>query len=158
MSIAFGSSFPPPSLSLEASGPSNSTVTSSMTVVSSPSTWKRATADLSATFVWGYDTVAILDPEDYYDFEHGVLPAGQLLRFSADAQEPGFVLCDLDDPRTVERRALPAGRVLRQLPWCFATRLQAVVAASDYQRLTTDAERPSRLRRLARYFLSPFAA
>lgn len=116
---------------------------------SSQTTWRRVIADLHVTFVWAYDTVAILD--DYYDSETGVLPSGQLLRFSGITEEsPDHVLCDLDDCRFVESACLPSGRVLRHGILCRATRLQAVLSLGDYQSLTTPAERPSRIARLIR--------
>ncbi len=111
--------------------------------------WRRVLADLSVTYVWAYDTAAILD--DYYDSEMGILPAGQLVRFSAVAEEdPNYIICDLDNCRFIERTQLPQGRIFRFRPWCSATRLQAVIAVSDYKALTADAVRPSWWRRLFR--------
>ena len=116
---------------------------------SSRATWRRTIADLDVTFVWAYDTIAILD--EYYDSEAGVLPSGQLLRFSAITEEsPDHVLCDLDDCRFVESACLPSGRVLRHGMLCRATRLQAVLLRGDYQSATTPAERPSWFARLIR--------
>ena len=116
---------------------------------SSQATWRRTIADLDVTFVWAYDTVAILD--DYYDSEAAVLPSGQLLRFSAITEEsPDHVLCDLDDCRFVESACLPGGRLLRNGMLCRATRLQAVLSLGDYQSATMPAERPPWLIRLIR--------
>lgn len=108
------------------------------------------TADLPVTFVWAYDTSAILP--DYYDSEVGILPAGQFVMFSETAELPGHLLCDLDDPSFVESVALPRGRIQRFRPWCFATRLQAVLGAPQYHNLTVPADRPSWSRRLLRLF------
>ena len=106
-------------------------------------------ADLDVTFVWAYDTIAILD--DYYDSEMGVLPSGQLLRFSAITEEsPDHVICDLDDCRFVESACLPSGRVFRWGPFCRDTPLQVVLSLSDYQSLTAPAERPPWFARLFR--------
>lgn len=110
--------------------------------------WRRVLSNLSVTYVWAYDTAAILD--DYDDSETGTLPAGQLIKFSAVSEDPEHLLCDLDDPKMVERTQLPRGRVMRFRPWCFATRLQVIVAAADYERLTTATERVSWLRRFFR--------
>lgn len=110
--------------------------------------WRRTTAEVPATFVWAYDTTAILP--DYYDSEIGKLPAGQLIMFSEFADESGHYLCDLDDPSFVERVSLPVGRIQRFRPFCFATRLQVVLEADHYRNLTTAAQRPSRLKRLLR--------
>jgi hypothetical protein len=113
----------------------------------SPSTheWRRTSFDLRVTLVWAYDTTAILP--DYDDSKSALLPAGQLLLFSAMADAPGHYLCDLDDPSFVERAALPKGRVQRFRPFCFATRLQAVLTADDYHIHTTPAARPARWHR-----------
>ncbi|MCB1277460.1 hypothetical protein [Prosthecobacter sp.] len=113
-----------------------------------PSHWRRVLANLSVTYVWAYDTTAILD--DYYDSEMGTLPAGQLIKFSAVSEQPDYILCDLDDPRMIERTQLSKGRVMRFRPWCFATRLQAVIAAADYEGLAIETERASWLRRFFR--------
>lgn len=110
--------------------------------------WRRVLRDLPVTFVWAYDTAAILP--DYDDSEPGMLPAGQLISFAEAAEDPGHYLCDLDDPAWVEKVALPRGRVMRYRPWCSATRLQAVLEAEHFHRLTTAAVRPSRWRRLVR--------
>lgn len=110
--------------------------------------WRRADFDLPVMFVWAYDTIAILP--DYEDSEPGTLPAGQLVSCAEVTEDPGHFLCDLDDPTFVERAALPAGRVMRLRPWCFATRLQVVLQAEDLLTLTTPAERTSRWRRLLR--------
>lgn len=112
------------------------------------SEWRRTTCELPVTFVWAYDTTAILP--DYYDSETGTLPAGQFIMFSEVAEDPGHYLCDLDDPSFVESVSLPTGRIQRFRPWCFATRLQAVLEADHYRTLTTAADRPSWLRRLFR--------
>lgn len=112
--------------------------------------WRRVLANLPVTYVWAYDTVAILD--DYFDSETGILATGQLIRFSAVADDSNFFICDLDDSRFIERTQLPRGRIQRFRPWCFATRLQAVVAATDYETLTTGAERPTRWQRFLRRF------
>jgi hypothetical protein len=103
-------------------------------------TWRRVLTDLSVTYVWAYDTVAILD--DYYDSQPGILPSGQLIMFSAVADDLQHFICDLEDPRCVERRQLPRGRMFRFRPWCFTTRLQAVVAASDFHTLTAGTADP----------------
>lgn len=110
--------------------------------------WRLVLCDLPVTFVWAYDTTAILP--DYDDSEAGTLPAGQLVSFAEVAEDPGHFLCDLDDPAWVEKAALPRGRVMRFRPWCFATRLQVVLEAEDFHTLTTAAERPSRWRRRVR--------
>lgn len=110
--------------------------------------WRLVLSDLPVTFVWAYDTAAIL-PE-YDDSEAGTLPAGQFVSFAEVTEDPGHFLCDLDDPAWVEKAALPRGRVMRFRPWCFATRLQVVLQAEDFYKLTTAAERPSRWRRLVR--------
>ncbi len=110
--------------------------------------WRRVSSDLPVIFVWAYDTAAILD--DYYDSEPGTLPAGQLILFSAVAEDPAHYLCDLDDPSFVENAALPAGRVMRFRPWCSATRLQAVLQVEHYHTQTAATERPSWLKRLIR--------
>ena len=111
--------------------------------------WRRVLADLSVTYVWAYDTVAILD--DYYDSQPGILPSGQLIMFSAVADDPQHFICDLDDPRFIERRQLPRGRMFRFRPWSFTTRLQAVVATSDFHALTAATARPSWFQRLLRF-------
>lgn len=119
--------------------------------IGSPQTtqeWRCVSADLPVTFVWAYDTIAILP--DYDDSELGTLPAGQFIRFSEVAEVPGHYLCDLEDPSFVESTALPAGRIQRFRPWCFATSLQAVLQADHYHTLTTSAERPSWSQRLLR--------
>jgi len=119
------------------------------TPTDSKSLWRRVLADVSVTYVWAYDTVAILD--DYYDSEAGTLPAGQLVRFSAAAEkDPNYFICDLDDCRFIEHTQLPHGRIFRSRPWCSATRLQAVIAVPDYKALTADAVRPSWWQRLFR--------
>ena len=110
--------------------------------------WRRTTSELPVTFVWAYDTTAILP--DYYDSETGRLPAGQFIMFSDVAEDPSHYICDLDDPSFVENASLPRGRIQRFRPWCFATRLQAVLGADHYRDLTIVAERPSWLRRLFR--------
>jgi hypothetical protein len=107
--------------------------------------WRRSLVDLRVAYVWAYDTTAIL--AEYDDSEAGVLPAGQSLRFSAVAEQPEHFLCDLDDPRFIEKHHLPSGRVHRFRPWCFATRIQAVIRKSDYHQFTVESERPSRLKR-----------
>ena len=114
--------------------------------------WRRSLADLPVTYVWAYDTTAILD--EYDDSEAGVLPAGQWLRFSAVAELPEHFLCDLDDPRFIEKHHLPSGRVQRFRPWCFATRIQFVVSVSDFHEFTIESERPSWFHRICRYFSS----
>lgn len=110
--------------------------------------WRLVLCDLPVTFVWAYDTAAILP--DYDDSEAGTLPAGQLISFAEVTEDPGHFLCDLDDPAWVEKAALPRGRVMRFRPWCFATRLQVVLQAEDFHTLTTAAERHSWWRRLVR--------
>ncbi len=110
--------------------------------------WRRTNSELPVTFVWAYDTTAILP--DYYDSETGRLPAGQFIMFSDVAEDPSHYLCDLDDPSFVESVSLPVGRIQRFRPWCFATPLQAVLEADHYRDLTTAAERPPWLRRLLR--------
>jgi len=112
--------------------------------------WRRSLADLPVTYVWAYDTTAILD--EYDDSEAGVLPAGQWLRFSAVAELPEYLLCDLDNPRFIEKSQLPPGRVFRYRPWCFATRLQVVVRATDFRDFTVESERPSLIQRFFRRF------
>lgn len=103
--------------------------------------WRLVLADLSATYVWAYDTNVILD--DYEDSETGILPAGQLIKWSSVSEKPDHFLCDLDNPKAIERTQLPKGRIMRFRPWCFATQLQVVIAAADYDALTIDAERAS---------------
>ena len=110
--------------------------------------WRLVLSDVPVTFVWAYDTAAILP--DYDDSEAGILPAGQLISFSEVTEDPGHFLCDLDDPAWVEKAALPRGRVTRFRPWCFATRLQVVLQAEHFHTLTTASERPSRWRRLVK--------
>ena len=114
--------------------------------------WRRTVTDLQATYVWAYDTVAILD--NYYDSEEGVLPLGQWIRFSAVSELPDHFLCDLDDPRFIEKHHLPSGRVQRFRPWCSATRIQAVVSALDFHAFTVESERPSWVQRVYRHFSS----
>jgi hypothetical protein len=110
--------------------------------------WRRVSSDLPVTFVWAYDTAAIL--LDYHDSESGILQEGQLIKFSGVVEDPCHYLCDLDDPSYVEKAALPTGRIQRFRPWCFATRLQVVLAADLYRNLTVSAERPSWTKRLLR--------
>lgn len=111
--------------------------------------WRRTTAEIHVTLVWGYDTVAILD--DNYDSEEATLPAGHLIAFSQiTAESPDLVLCDIDDHRRAERECLAPGRVVRHRPWCFATRLQAVLPANDFHCFTVPARRPSWFRRVLR--------
>jgi hypothetical protein len=123
-------------------------LTKQTSAASGEQTWRRVVVDLPVTYVWAYDTVAILD--DYYDSEAGTLPAGQLIRFSAAADDPSYFICDLDDPRFIERTQLPRHRVFRFRPWSSATTLQVVVAANDFHVSTDPARRPTRLRRLLR--------
>ena len=112
--------------------------------------WRRTTAEIHVTLVWGYDTVAILD--DYYDSEEATLTDGHLIAFSQITDEsPDHVLCDIDDHRRAERECLASGRVRRYRPWCFATRLQAVLRASDFHSFTVPARRPSWFRRVLRF-------
>lgn len=111
--------------------------------------WRRTTTEIHVTLVWGYDTVAILD--DYDDSEVATLPVGHLIAFSQITDEsPDHVLCDIDDHRRAERDCLAPGRVMRYRPWCFATRLQAVLRASDFHSFTVPARRPSWFRRVLR--------
>ncbi|MEN3939802.1 hypothetical protein WJU23_00790 [Prosthecobacter sp. SYSU 5D2] len=115
------------------------------------SSWRRLNKDLKVTFVWAYDTVAIL-PE-YDDSEPGILPSGQLIKFSESAEFEGHYLCDLDNPTFVESVALPEGRIHRFRPWCFATVLQAVISAEDYHQGTAEAARPAWFKRVIRRIL-----
>ncbi len=111
--------------------------------------WRKTMAPVAVTIVWAYDTSAILD--DYHDSQEGTLSAGQLIKFSQVIEESSdHLLCDLDDPGFVERECLAPGRVLRYRPWCFATRLQVVMARHDYEASTAEARRPSWLHRLMR--------
>lgn len=111
--------------------------------------WRRTTAEIHVTLVWGYDTVAILD--DYYDSEEATLRVGHLIAFSQVTDEsPGHVLCDIDDHRRAERECLASGRVMRHRPWCFATRLQAVLRADDFHSFTVPVRRPSWFRHVLR--------
>ena len=52
--------------------------------------WRRVLRDLPVTFVWAYDTAAILP--DYDDSEPGILPAGQLISFAEVTEDPGHCL------------------------------------------------------------------
>jgi hypothetical protein len=111
--------------------------------------WRRTTAEIHVTLVWGYDTVAILD--DYYDSEEATLPVGHLIAFSQITDESlDHVLCDIDDHRRAQRECLAPGRVMRHRPWCLATRFQAVLLASDFHSFTVPARRLSWFRRVLR--------
>ncbi|QIF01717.1 hypothetical protein [Roseimicrobium sp. ORNL1] len=112
--------------------------------------WRRVSSDIPVTLVWAYDTVASLELEDCYDSEAATLPAGQLIMFSQVTEDPHLYLCDLDDPRFVEKAVLPTGRILRIWPYHSATRLQAVIEAEHYDKSTVPATRPSWSERLFR--------
>lgn len=111
--------------------------------------WRRVIAEIPVTLVWAYDTIAILD--DYHDSEAARLPAGHFIAFSQATEEsPLHVLCDIDDPERAERQCLAPGRVMRDRPWCSATRLQAVMLENDLRALTVPEPRPSRVQRFLR--------
>jgi hypothetical protein len=90
--------------------------------------WRQTVRPLNVTYLWWYDTVAIL-PE-YDDTENGILPAGEFIRFFDS--EGGKTICDLHDPKRIEKCQLPAGRIRRFRPFAFATPLQAILDDDDF--------------------------
>ncbi len=90
--------------------------------------WRQTVRPLNVTYLWWYDTVAIL-PE-YDDTEMGILPAGEFIRFAAS--EGGKTICYLHDPKRIEKSQLPSGRIHRFRPFAFATPLQAILDDDDF--------------------------
>ena len=93
---------------------------------------RRAIEPIKATYVWAYDTVAILP--DYDDSHEGILPAGALVSQSETIS--GSVLCDLKNRKEIERNQLPKKRIFRLPIWCHATPLQVVISKNDFETKT----------------------
>lgn len=111
---------------------------------------RRVLEPLQVTYVWAYDTLAIL-PE-YDDSEGDVLPAGALI--SESERQQHHVLCDLKDRKIIEKNQLPKKRIFRFFPWCFATPLQAVIRNEDFETKTEPVENPIQKAGLFRWLTS----
>ena len=99
-----------------------------------PRPWRITRDDIPVLFQWWYDTVAILD--DYFDSEEGILPAGTVVREVERDAGRGRVLCDLEDPRAIEKTQLPEGREVRMKLFCRATPLRAELSVDDWDTRT----------------------
>lgn len=104
--------------------------------------WRITLADLRVTYLWWYDTFAIL-PE-YEDTHEGLLPAGNFIRMSGASECDDRLICDLHNAKFIERNCLPKNRIQRLRPFCYATPLQVLLTPGDFATLTTKMEPPQR--------------
>jgi len=119
--------------------------------ITDTTSWRKSLDHLDVTYVWAYDTSAILD--DYNDSHDGIFPKSFLLKPSEVTEDGHHVLCDVADHGLLERTCLPKNRVMRYRPWCWATPLQIVLTLEDFQKRTEETVKPGRLNWLAAQIL-----
>ena len=94
-------------------------------------TWYMVKEDIEVTYLWWYDTIAIL-PE-YDDTENGLLPKGEKVRISEDKGCEPNILLDLENHKNLKKSQLPKKRIQETLLLCKATPLQAIITKQQFE-------------------------
>lgn len=94
-------------------------------------TWYITKEDIKVTYIWWYDTIAIL--AEYDDSENGILPKGEKVRVAKDESCQPNIILDLENHKRLKKSQLPQKRVQESFLLCKPTPLQAIITKEQFQ-------------------------